>query len=288
MLASPMVFGWRADGDEVTNVPLTRRIMPMLMPTRNESVVYFDMDVAADPVDALIESLRADGTHVTMLHIMVAAAARIWQERPRLNRFVTGGRIYQRRGMWVSFSAKKEKSDRGAIVVKKRQIPPEASLREIVSLVEQSVSEGRSDKKTSTDIELSLAFRLPNIAVRAIVAGLKLLDNWGLLPRAVIDNDPMFASIFFANLGSLGMDAARHHLYEYGNIPVFCVIGQRKLTWVEGADGTPKKHWVYPLRFSFDERVEDGLYCLAALKKLEVLLSSDELIKGPSAATGGT
>ena len=45
------------------------------------------------------------------------------------------------------------------------------------------------------------------------------------MPRFFVDGDPMFASIFFANLGSIGMDAPRHHLYEYGNIPLFCAVG---------------------------------------------------------------
>ena len=32
--------------------------------------------------------------------------------------------------------------------------------------------------------------------------------------------------MFFANLASIGMDACYHHLYEYGNIGIFAVIGR--------------------------------------------------------------
>lgn len=38
----------------------------------------------------------------------------------------------------------------------------------------------------------------------------------------------MYASVFFANLGSLGLDAVYHHMYEWGNAPFFIVVGKRK------------------------------------------------------------
>jgi hypothetical protein len=277
MLAMAMVFRWRPDGDEVTDVPLTRRIMPMLMPTRNESVVYFDLDVEAAPIDDVVTRLRTQGLQASVLHVVSTAAVRVLAERPRLNRFVVGGRLFQRRGIWVAYSAKKEKSDSGSIFVTKRCIDPKASLIDVTRQLQESIAVGRSDAKSSTDIELSLAFHLPLFVVAFLVGLLKRLDQWGLLPRSLIDSDPMFASIFFANLGSLGMDAPQHHLFEYGNIPLFCAMGQRKSVFVEGPDGMPQKRVVYPLRFSFDERVEDGLYCLTSLRRLQALLTDQAL-----------
>jgi pyruvate/2-oxoglutarate dehydrogenase complex dihydrolipoamide acyltransferase (E2) component len=102
----------------------------------------------------------------------------------------------------------------------------------------------------------------------------KTLDAWGLLPRAFIDNDPLFASMFVANLGSLGMDAGQHHLYEYGNIPIFCVIGKKKHSFVVDDAGGVKAREIYPLRFTFDERIEDGLYCLKAIESLKQRIES--------------
>jgi hypothetical protein len=80
------------------------------------------------------------------------------------------------------------------------------------------------------------------------------------MPGAMIHGDPLFSSMFVANVGSIGMDAPFHHLYEWGNIPLFCSVGR------ERADG------VLPLRFTFDERIEDGLYCLKALERLQQML----------------
>ena len=47
------------------------------------------------------------------------------------------------------------------------------------------------------------------------------LDSVNLLPGSFIHPDPMYASMFIANLGSVKLESAFHHLYEYGNIPLF-------------------------------------------------------------------
>lgn len=256
------MFGFRSDGDRVKDLSPTRAIMPYLMPTRTESQVFFELTLDAAKVEGVVARARAaTGLKVTVLHLAVAAAARALWERPRLNRFVMAGRIYQRRGVWVSFSAKREKSDRGAMVALKRQIPEGATLTDVVQLVDGVVGGARSGKRDQTDKELGLVLAFPSPVVRLVVGLLRALDRWGLMPRFMIDGDPLYSSIFVANLGSIDMDAPFHHLYEWGNIPLFCAIGRAR-------DGK------LPMRFTFDERVEDGLYCLGSLEALRVALEN--------------
>ena len=269
-----MVFRFRPDADLVTEVPKTRRIMPLMMPTRNESIVFFDMEVDADGIDARIATLREQGVQASVLHIVAIAATRIFTERPRLNRFVAGGRHWQRRGIWLSFSGKKRKEASAPISVIKRELSGTATDLEIVQTLDGGVREVRSVEKNRTDKELDLLFMMPTFLLGWLVGLVRKLDHWGLLPRWYVDGDPMFASIFIANLGSLGMDAASHHLYEYGNIPLFCVIGKKKDAFYVDDAGVVRARSVYPLRFSFDERIEDGFYCLGALERLRELLSS--------------
>ncbi|OGQ17861.1 MAG: hypothetical protein A2138_06650 [Deltaproteobacteria bacterium RBG_16_71_12] len=266
------MFGFRSDGDRVKDLSPTRAIMPYIMPTRTESQVFFELVLDEERVMSTVERVRAaTGLKVTLLHLVLCAAGRILAERPRLNRFVAGGRIYQRRGVWVSFSAKRDKSDAGAVVALKRQIPAGATVADVVKLTESVVGGARSGKKDQTDKELGLVLALPGPMVRLVVFLLRSLDRLGLMPRFMIDGDPMYASLFVANLGSIDMDAPFHHLYEWGNIPLFCAIGRAR-------DGK------VPFRFTFDERVEDGLYCLKAIELLrEVLESGAGLVEqGPT------
>jgi pyruvate/2-oxoglutarate dehydrogenase complex dihydrolipoamide acyltransferase (E2) component len=104
------------------------------------------------------------------------------------------------------------------------------------------------------------------------------LDHVGLLPGDFIRKDPLFASLFIANLGSIDMDAGYHHLYEYGNISVFMMVGRIHDEVVVGPDGKPTVRPMMTLRYSFDERIEDGLYAARALDIMK------KIIEDPAAA----
>lgn len=269
-----MVFRFRNDGAVVDDVPATRRIMPFLMPTRNESLVFFDLDVDAAAVDARVKAFKDAGVRASALHVVVVAAVRVIAERSRLNRFVAGGRLWQRHGIWVSFSAKKEKSDKGSIVVVKKQLDAALDDAALAAALEGGVVESRSDKESATDKELKFFLALPVFVLAMLMKVARALDAWGLLPKFFVDGDPLFASLFVANLGSLGMDGAQHHLYEYGNIPIFCTIGKKKPAFFVDDAGAVKARDVYPLRLTFDERIEDGLYCLKSMELLKAKIEA--------------
>ena len=71
-----------------------------------------------------------------------------------------------------------------------------------------------------------------------------------------------------ANLGSIEIDAAYHHLYEHGNCPLFVTIGKIERVPVVGDGDAIEARDVVRLKWSFDERIEDGLYCARALELL--------------------
>ena len=144
--------------------------------------------------------------------------------RPRLNRFVAGSRIFQRDGIWISYSAKKAMNDDSPVVVLKKRFEPGRPFGELVEQMHAHVGEGRSDKKSHVDKELSIILALPSFLIRMLVALQLWLDSKNLLPHALIENDPLYASMFIANVGSLKLEALHHHLYEYGNIPVFAAL----------------------------------------------------------------
>jgi len=58
------------------------------------------------------------------------------------------------------------------------------------------------------------------------VSFLRWLDRVNLLPGSMIANDPLYSSLFVANLGSIGIDDVYHHLYEYGTTSLFAAIGR--------------------------------------------------------------
>jgi len=265
------MFGRRSDATLAEDVPAVRRFMPFISPRRNESLVYFELDVAVDAAISFAEErsrVRDPARPITLFHVILTALARVLQERPRLNRFTAGGRIWQRDGIWITFTAKMRFDDDSPLFTVKRPIDAAAPIEEMVDGLLDSLGRGRRGEKTTADSEVSLLLRLPPWIIRTLMRLVDGIDAMGLLPRAMIDSDPMFASAFVANLGSVGLEAGYHHLWEHGNCPIFCVIGRIK----PGPDGSR----IATLKFSYDERVEDGLYCARSLDRLRELVESPE------------
>jgi hypothetical protein len=262
-------LGRRPDGLIAEDVPGYRRFMPALMPSRTGSTVYFDREVEVAAAERFVAETREQHSelHPTLFHVLLWSLGRMFHRYPRINRFLAGGRLYDRDGIWLSFTAMTEVSDDGELVEVKHRFDPDQSFAEFVRAVEGAVAELRGGAEAPTDGELALFLHLPPVLRRGVVTLAGLAHDLNLLPRSFIERDPFFASAFVTNLGSVGIDAAYHHLYEYGTIPVFCVLGLVHDA-VVARDGKPAVARVATLRFSYDERVEDGHYAAQAVQYL--------------------
>lgn len=248
----------RSDGELVRRVPQFRRLMHYIMVGRNESVVYFDRAVRADRLEAYLEEARvAFGGNLT--HVLVGALNIGLAENPRMNQFVVGRRLYARKGRWLTFSMKRQKLNKKAKLsaVKLKMIDGE-SFRELTERINGSIKVERSGTKTQADKEFDILNALPRPLLRFATVIVSTLDYYNILPSFFIEGDGMYTSIFLANLGSVGMGPGYHHLYEYGTCPLFVMVGKVEER-VIAVDGRPQVARVLPLRFSYDERIEDGL-----------------------------
>lgn len=269
----------RPDGRLVTDAPPYRQVMPLLMPGRNEAAVYFDLDVDLARTTPFLEAWNAarPERRATLFHVVLWAAARVLEARPELNRFVAGGRLWQRDGVWLSFAAKARLEDGAPLVTLKRRFDG-AGLEEVVARVRDDVTTGRSGRESATDRELRLLVKLPVFLRRWLYGLFRWLDARGLAPRSLIEGDPLYTSLFVANLGSLKMDPCYHHLYEHGTASAFCVIGRARD--VGGRQ-------VATLRLTLDERVTDGLYAQRSLELLRALVEDPagaSALEGPGRA----
>jgi hypothetical protein len=255
----------------VRDVSALRRFMPFISPRRNESLVYFRQEIDVEAALRLVERLndgRPPHARVTLFHLVLRGIARVLDDRPRLNRFVAGGRLWQRDGIWISFSAKKAMSEAAPVTSVKLRFDPAESLDELSARIAAALDVGRSDAKSTADHEIAWLLRVPVPVTRLALRAAGWLDALGLLPRAMIDSDPLYASAFVANLGSVGLDAGYHHLWEHGNVSIFCVVGKIQ----PAADGRR----AIELKWTYDERIEDGLYCARSLELLRGYLAEPE------------
>jgi len=272
----------RPDGRPAERLSPLRRMMPFLMPTRNEAFVLFEQTIPTSPLTSALAALNAsrpDDRRITLFHAVLRALGIVFTEFPRLNRYVAGRRLWERDGVWLAFSAKQRLDADAPIFSAKLAFEPTETLAEMVDRLLEEIARGRRGDAPS-DREIRSLLPLPRFMLRATIWAGRRLDARGLLPRSMVTSDPLYASAFVANLGSVGLDAAYHHLFEHGTIPIFVTVGRVHRAPVVHDDGSVGSHEVVVLRYTYDERIEDGFYAARALERLAALLASPAEITG--------
>ena len=250
----------RPDGDLGTRIHPYRKMLSFMMPGRNESVVYFDDYPRADALlDYIKRKEKEWGTDVNVTHLLVAAAARGLYNVPTMNQFVVGKRLYKRNHVAVTFTMKRKRMNKKAkLAAVKLRFDEDEPLEQICRRINDKINVERTDKKTYTDKELGLLTALPRPLLSGALSTVRWLDYYNLLPGDFIHSDAFYTSMVIANLGSLGMGAGFHHLYEYGTCPLFMMVGKVEQR-PQVVDGEVVPVRSLHIRWSYDERIDDGL-----------------------------
>ena len=267
----------RADGVLVRDLSNTRRVMPYLMRGRNESAVYFEYDVHLPKTDAFVRAWNQANPmlRIDVFHLFVWAMRDAFERNPGVHRVIAGGRHYERKGIWFSYAVKTKLETGAPLVVVKRRFDLDTSFGAMVEGMQREQARATSSEQSTVDKELGLLMSFPGFVRRLIMATIRVGDRLGLLPRAFIEKDPMYTSAFFANMASLGMPAVYHHLYEYGTATVFGSVG-RPVGEPGSPTSGPDRRRVMTLKFTFDERADDGLAAWFTLRRVKQVIEDPE------------
>lgn len=273
-----MLWGNRPDGTKIQGLSPMRALMPHIIRSRNGAVVYHRQRLdLTRTLPWLEQRTQRDGSRVTLFHLVQYALLRVLQERPQLHRFVSGGTIYQRRALQLSFAVKKKLDDAAGMTAVKVSFAPGDTLADVVRRADACIAEGRGAALLPAEQEMALASKLPVWLLGWLVALQRQLDAWNLLPAFATATDPLYASAFLANLGSIGLDAPLHHLFDWGTVPIFGAIGKvHKAPWVDEHGNLVVRETV-EIAWSYDERIADGLYCARSMKILQRIVEEPEL-----------
>ena len=92
-------WGDRKDGIWLKDIPAMNRIMPSLLPNRADNEAHISVDIDARPLNAYLEKLNEGRTtdKYTFFHLISAAIGKAFVLRHKMNRFVVGSKMFQRR-----------------------------------------------------------------------------------------------------------------------------------------------------------------------------------------------
>jgi len=279
-------FFKRPDGTHIKGLHSFRQMIPYLMRSRNESILYYDIQCDLAKTLPFIEKynkkLKDTDEKLTLFHVVMNSVVRTLSDRPQLNRYVSGLRYYQRNVISVNFIVKKELTEKGQEVNAKVNFSPYETLDTIKPKCKKTIKKARSKEKAQDEKETDFFVKLPRSVLRLIMWVFRKLDYYNLAPKSMVLADPMHSSAFVASLGSLGLDSLHHHLFEWGNNGLFLLIGKIKKVPAVDDSGKVVAREVVELAVSLDDRISEGIYFKGALDRVQHFVENPaDLTKKP-------
>ena len=249
-------------------------MFPFIMKRRCDSQVYYKISLNAEPLLAKIDE-RQD---VTFFQALILALVKTMRDRPHLNRFVMGRRLYQREDIDVCFMTRGAASDESLETHAKIRVAPESKDGEIVEAMEHRIREAREGGAKKADATISSLAKLPRFLLRALVSCLYWTDFHARFPKSLEEIDPLHCSVYVSNLGTMGIDAPYHHLYEWGTCSIVAAVGTITPKIVLDAENTPALRKTVEIKVSLDDRIAEGYYFARALETFKNYVEHPETL----------
>ena len=271
-------FGDRKEGRRIRTLPAMTQITSFIMKTRNDSMNMFEDVIDITNVEKYLDQKHEEGyTDMAMLHVILAAYVRIVAERPGINRFIAGQRIFARKNIECVMTIKKEMSLESPDTCIKVEFDPRDNIYNVYKKFRREVNNALSED-TDFDNTAGALVKLPRFILRSAVGLLNWLDYRGWLPKALLKVSPFHGSMIITSMGSLGIPAIYHHLYNFGTLPVFISYGNIFTADAIKRDGTRERHHFVTLKVVTDERICDGYYYASAFKRLKRYMLHPEVL----------
>ncbi len=258
-------------------------VSPFIMSNRIGAANSFSASIDIEKIERLICEQREKGMETLgMIHVFMAAYVRTVSQLPGINRFIRGQRVYARNGIEICMVIKKQLKLNSPETVVKLEATPNDTLEDVYKNLADEIEKNKAEgDQNNMDFFIRWLMKLPRILLRATVSFFKILDYFGLLPRFLTKLSPFHGSLFITNMGSLGMPPVFHHLYDFGNLPMFIAMGAKRTEYYIDKNGATQKRRVIDITIMCDDRICDGHYYATAFRKLKRILANPEQLLLP-------
>ena len=276
------MFGHRFDGKRLRDIDPIVQITPYLMPMRCDAQVFLDHKLDFEKMSRYIARKAQEGQKVTFMQILAAAYVRSVSRHPEINRFIFNKQYYSRNNCSVSYTVLKDPQDTNS---------PEVTVRILFDLTDTlfdvrdrmnaAVEQARATEDGDFVIKLAKAvLAIPGLTT-LIVGIVRLLDRYGICPKALLTELPFYSGLFISNNASIGLHHVWHHIYNFGNVSLFMVIGSVLKEAVVEAEGKTRMRRMLPIGITADERICSGAHYAAFFNDAIHLMNNPEELEVP-------
>ena len=275
-------WGDRVDGRRIRTLAPMAQITAYFQVERNTCSNLFEEAFEITNIERYIRQKRREGlTDFGLTHVLLAAYVRGLCKYPQLNRFISGQKVYSRgEDIQYCMVIKKEMSVDSPDTSIKVHLTRKDTSAEVYEKLNAAVADVKRTQELDSSLDglIGLLNLIPGILLKFTVWLLKFLDYFGLLPKWLVELSPFHGSLFFTSMGSLGIPPIYHHLYDFGNLPVFGSFGCKRRALEVEEDGSVVQRKYLDVKFVLDERIVDGYYYAAFFKHFRTILRHPELL----------
>jgi len=276
------MFGHRFDGKRLRDIDPIIQITPYLMPMRCDAQVFLDHKLDFEKLSRYIARKAQEGHKVSFMQLIAAAYVRAVSQHPEINRFIFNKQYYSRNNCSISYAVLKDPQDFNSPEVTVRiQFDLTDTVFDVCDRMNDAVEKARATEEGDFVIRLAKAvLKIPGLTT-VIVALVKLLDRYGLAPKALLGDLPFYSGLFVSNNASIGLHHVWHHIYNFGNVSLFMILGTVVKEAVADAEGKTRMRRMLPLGITADERICSGAHYAAFFADVMHFLAEPEVLEVP-------
>ena len=275
-------WGDRIDGRRIRTLSPMAQITAYFQVERNTCSNLFEEAFEITNIERYIRQKRREGlTDFGLTHVLLAAYVRGLCKYPQLNRFISGQKVYSRgEDIQYCMVVKKEMTIDSPDTAIKVHLNRRDTAEDVYNKLNAAVETVKSTTELDSSLDglISYLNLIPSVVLKFTVWLLKLLDYFGLLPGFLLELSPFHGSLFFTSMSSLGIPPIYHHLYDFGNLPVFGALGCKRKAYELQEDGSVTTRKYLDVKFVTDERIVDGYYYAAFFKHFRMILRHPEIL----------
>ena len=276
-------LGDRWYGRRIRTLDPYNALIPFIMRVKSDSSNLFADSVDITEAERFLRGKRLHGyPGMGLLHVFIATYIRVASQYPGINRFVSGQRVYARNNIEFVMTIKKELKTVAGETSVKAIFDPRDTINDVYNKLGAEIDKVKeAGEDTDTDDVAKALMKLPRLLLRFAIWMILVLDYIGWLPKALLKASPFHGSVIITDLGSIGLPAIYHHLYNLGNMPLFISIGTKRKAFVTRKDGVIAERKYVDYKLVSDERICDGFYFSQAFKLFRSILRDPWVLDKP-------